>query len=237
MKVKLVLVEPEGKINAGFIIRLAKNFEVDEVIMVSPKFEIDDEVLRFAAQGKDYVEKVKIVKDFSEALEGLVVCTSAKVSDKDPLRDFVAPWELPQKVGEPDVLTLVFGRESVGLTREELKMCDLLLHIPASSKYPVLNLSHAVAIVLWEVWKAYRLESANLPKPASKERVELVLNHAKSLLERFVGDEEKRERLLIALKRLCSKGTDLEVGALLYLLGKCNNLLQKKKKMRNRSYM
>ena len=236
MKVRVVLVEPEGKINAGFIIRLAKNFEVDELILVNPKFEIDEEVLRFAAQGKDYVSKVKIVKSLDEALEGLKVCTSAKVSDKDPLRDFVVPWELPEKVGEPEVLTLVFGRESVGLTRDELKKCDLLLHIPASQSYPVLNLSHAVAIVLWEVWKAYRLNKAKLPKPASEERIKLVIDRAKELLETFVGDEEKRERLLESLKRLLSKGTDLEVGALLYLLGKCTNVinLEQKKKRENR---
>ena len=225
MKVRLVLVEPEGKINMGFIIRLAKNFEVDEVVLINPKFEIDDEVLRFAAQGKDYVSKVKVVNDLDDALEGLKVCTSAKVSHRDPLRDFIVPWELPEKVGVPEVLTLVFGRESVGLTREELKKCDLLLHIPASSQYPVLNLSHAVAIVLWEVWKAYRLNKANLPKPATQERINLVMRHAKELLERFVGDEEKRERLLESLKKLLSKGTDLEVGALLYLLGKCSNVL------------
>ncbi len=223
----MVLVEPEGKINFGFILRLAKNFEVDEVIAVKPKFDpFDEEVLRFAAQGKDYISKVRVVEGYEEALEGLKVCTSAKVSSRDPLRDFVVPWELREKLGEPETLTLVFGRESVGLTREELKACDVLLHIPASRNYPVLNLSHAVAIVLWEVWKQYRLERGALPERASEKDVQLVLSNASKLLEKFVGDELKRERLLISLKHLLSKATVQEARSLLYVLGKCVNVLR-----------
>ena len=228
MKVRVVLVEPEGKINFGFILRLSKNFEVDELVAVNPKFDVrDEEVLRFAAQGKDYIEKVKVVNDYGKALEGLVVCTSAKVSDRDPVRDFIVPWELREKLGEPETLTLVFGRESVGLTREELSKCDALLHVPASSKYPVLNLSHAVAIVLWEVWKQYRLERGHLPERPDEKDVELVLKAVRELSERFVGDEIKRERLVVALKRLIAKGTRQEVKSLLYLLGKCLNAMKR----------
>jgi len=228
MKLRLVLVEPEGKINFGFILRLAKNFEVDEVITVKPKFDVnDEEVLRFAAQGKDYVEKVKVVDSYEEALEGVKVCTSAKVSTHDPLRSFIVPWELREKIGEPETLTLVFGRESVGLTREELKACDALLHVPASSKYPVLNLSHAVAIVLWEVWKQYRLQRGQLPERADERDVELIMNAVEELASRFVGDEAKRERLLVAIKRLVTKATKQEARSLLYLLGKCVNSLKR----------
>jgi len=222
------LVEPEGKINFGFILRLAKNFEVDEVVAVKPKFDVnDEEVLRFAAQGKDYIEKVKVVNSYEEALEGVKVCTSAKVSTYDPLRSFIVPWELKEKIGEPETLTLVFGRESVGLTREELKACDVLLHVPASSKYPVLNLSHAVAIVLWEVWKQYRLQRGRLPERVDERDVELIMNAVEELASRFVGDEVKRERLLVAIKRLVTKATKQEARSLLYLLGKCVNLLKR----------
>ena len=228
MKLRLVLVEPEGKINFGFILRLAKNFEVDEVVAVKPKFDVnDEEVLRFAAQGKDYIEKVKVVNSYEEALEGVKVCTSAKVSTYDPLRSFIVPWELKEKIGEPETLTLVFGRESVGLTREELKACDVLLHVPASSKYPVLNLSHAVAIVLWEVWKQYRLQRGRLPERVDERDVELIMNAVEELASRFVGDEVKRERLLVAIKRLVTKATKQEARSLLYLLGKCVNLLKR----------
>ena len=228
MKVRVVLVEPEGKINFGFILRLCKNFEVDELVAVRPKFDVkDEEVLRFAAHGKDFVERVSIVDNYKEALKGLVVCTSAKVSHRDPLRDFVVPWELREKLGEPEALSLVFGRESVGLTREELSECDALLHVPASPQYPVLNLSHAVAIVLWEVWKQYKLSKATLPQMADEKEKDLILNISRELAEKFVGDEAKRERVLVSIKRLLAKATKQEARNLLYLLSKCLNALGK----------
>ncbi|UXD21780.1 RNA methyltransferase [Ignicoccus pacificus DSM 13166] len=227
MKLKLVLVEPEGMINFGFILRLSKNFEVDELAVVRPKFQVDhEEVLRFAAQGKDYIEKVKVYESYEEALEGTKVCTSAKVSGTDTVRDFVLPWELKEYVGEPEVLSLVFGRESVGLTREELSKCDLLLHIPASKNYPVLNLSHAVAITLYEVWKQYRLERGNLPQKPSEKDLEVFMRVAGELAERFVGDEVKRERILIGVKRLISKASKSELRSLLYLLSRCSSFLK-----------
>jgi TrmH family RNA methyltransferase len=230
LKVRLVLVEPEGKINFGFILRLAKNFEVDELYAVRPKFDVrDEEVLRFAAQGKDYIEKVRVVDDYVEALEGFKLCTSAKASSSDPVRTFVTPDELRDVVGRPEVLTLVFGRESVGLTREELKACDALLHIPASPKYPVLNLSHAVAITLWEVWKQYRLERASLPEKADEKTIKLIMDKVSYLLNKFVGDENKREQTLVAIKRLVSRANKVEASSLLYLLGKCANALKKDK--------
>ncbi|ABU81311.1 TrmH family RNA methyltransferase [Ignicoccus hospitalis] len=226
MKVRLVLVEPEGKINFGFILRLCKNFEVDEIVAVRPKFDVrDEEVLTFAANGRDYVDKVKVVDDYKEALEGLVVCTSAKVSSADPLRDFVLPWELKEKFGEPERLTLVFGRESVGLTREELKECDALLHVPASPQYPVMNLSHAVAVVLWEVWKQYRIEKGAQPERPDERDLRLALGVAERLARALIKDEAKRERVTVAIKRLLAKATRQELRNLLYLLSKCANRL------------
>src|SRR5439155_27136185 len=46
---------------------------------------------------------------------------------------------------------IVFGREGTGLTNVELGHCDATLTIPAVSEYQTLNLSHAAAIVFYEL--------------------------------------------------------------------------------------
>lgn len=48
-------------------------------------------------------------------------------------------------------ISLVFGREENGLTNEEISFCDLICSIETSEIFPSLNLSHAVAIVLYEL--------------------------------------------------------------------------------------
>jgi tRNA C32,U32 (ribose-2'-O)-methylase TrmJ len=48
----------------------------------------------------------------------------------------------------------VFGREDAGLTQAEVALCSDLVAIPVAGSDPVLNLSHAVALGLWEVARA-----------------------------------------------------------------------------------
>ena len=50
---------------------------------------------------------------------------------------------------EKSKVALVFGRESTGLTNEELKLMDFIIRIPANQNYPTLNISHAVGIILY----------------------------------------------------------------------------------------
>ena len=230
MKLRVVLVEPEGKINFGFIVRLCKNFEVDELAVVRPKFEVDDEeILRFAAQGKDYISKVRVYETLDEALNGVKLCTSGKASSKNSFRSFILPWEIKKMYGYPEELSLVFGRESVGLTRDELSKCDGLVHIPASSFYPILNLSHAVAIVLYEVWKQYRLDRGTLPERPGERDFEILNRVLRGLADKFMNDEKKRENVLLGIKKLTAKANKAEFRSLLYLLSKCSNFIEKNK--------
>jgi tRNA/rRNA methyltransferase len=49
---------------------------------------------------------------------------------------------------------LVFGNETAGLSAADVEICADLVAIPAGGADPVLNLSHAVAIALWEFARA-----------------------------------------------------------------------------------
>ena len=51
------------------------------------------------------------------------------------------------------------------------------------------------------------------------------MNKVDELLSKFVRDEIKKKRLEVAIRRLIAKGTEQEVNALLYLLGKCSNMI------------
>ncbi len=155
LRIRLVLVSPEGKINFGFILRLAKNFNVDEICVVNPQFNIrDNEVLEFAARAKDSIDKVRVAESLTECISNALisVCTTAKLNlEGDVLRQGVWIEDLPHVIPRQGLIALVFGRESTGLTRDELRQCDIISTIDTGSEYNVLNLSHAVALYLYEV--------------------------------------------------------------------------------------
>ncbi len=204
-RIRLVLVGTEGEINLGFIARLAANFNVDEIYLVAPKVDpFSSEVRRFAAHGAYMVDRFRVVDSLEDALSGveLAACTSAKVGGRsDVLRHPVSAREFAESIAPRyKSVAVVFGRESVGLTREELSKCHLLVHIPANPAYPVLNLSHAVAIVLYELWLA-RERWARAPEQAAGEELERVYAKLAAVAEK-VADPEQLPRVLAALRHL-----------------------------------
>jgi tRNA/rRNA methyltransferase len=72
---------------------------------------------------------------------------------------------------------LVFGSEDSGLSNDDLLLCDFALHIPSSSEYPVLNLSHAASIVFYEFFKNNDLRGSHVVASLrEREEALIVLN-------------------------------------------------------------
>jgi len=235
--IKVVVVGIEGEINLGFIIRLCKNFDVDELALVKPQANVwSEETKRFAANGVDYLYsgKVKIYDSLEDALKnmGISACTSAviDVDSGDLLRKAVELEHFIQIAKSYTDIAIVFGRESTGLTREEIAKCNLLVHIASNPSYPVLNLSHAIAIVLYELYK-------ELNKPSLIEKMDKVDEELLSVAEKYIvelagivaSDERQREMFSMAFKHLLRKSSlsRSEAGFLVTFIRRLANKLAK----------
>jgi len=206
LRIRVVLVGVEGPVNLGFIARTCVNFGVDELFLVNPKADLE-EALIYSAKAKDFLRKAMIVDDLGKAIHDvdLSVATTAKgYSRGDALRQSIDLVSFTEILREQPVdrLALVFGRESTGLTREELKRADYLVTIPANPEYPVLNLSQSVAVFLWELWKIRGMQASNVPPQASREELELLQRIINDITARVIGDEEKRHRVYMVVTRL-----------------------------------
>ncbi len=167
----VVLVGPKIPGNIGAVARAMSNFELDELVLVQP-CELEDDAYRFAKHARPIVENAKIVGSFDKATEGfdLIVGTTGIPTENDRkfLRQPMTPSELADHLSASDgKVGLVFGREDYGLRNEELARCDILVTIPTSEKYPILNLSHAAALMFYEL------------RPRGEERKERSLAGAK----------------------------------------------------------
>ena len=49
---------------------------------------------------------------------------------------------------------VVFGNERTGLTDEELDCCSVAVNIPSSERFPSLNLSHAVQLITYTLYRS-----------------------------------------------------------------------------------
>lgn len=156
--VRIVLVETSHTGNIGSAARAMKTMGLNNLWLVDPLVKPDSQAIALAAGASDIIGNASIVDSLDEAISGcnLVIGTSA--------RSRSLPWPMlePRSCGEKiaqDALNapvaLVFGRERVGLTNEELQKCHYHVSIPANPNYSSLNLAMAVQVLAYEIRVAW----------------------------------------------------------------------------------
>lgn len=152
--VSVTLVEPKGPVNVGHVARLVKNFGVEKLYLVNPKFDVSVAAM-YASHAADVLDTA-VVTSFQkvrEQNEMLVATTAVRARKKSNLiRRTVSPGAVRALLSSAKTSSLVFGRDSTGLTNEEIVMCDATTTIETSSGYRSLNLGNAVAILLYLVY-------------------------------------------------------------------------------------
>jgi len=161
-----VFVQPESPGNIGSLARIMKNFGIEKLVLVDP-CEITEETYKFAVHARDIVDSAIVVKTFEEALNLLdfsIGTTSVYGGKHSVHRISVTPEEIVKNMSKEGKIGIVIGRESSGLTNEELLCCDILVTIPTSKKYPVLNASLAAGIIFYEIYKTEKKSAKKLSK-------------------------------------------------------------------------
>jgi TrmH family RNA methyltransferase len=202
---RVILVEPLYEINIGFACRIMKNFGFKELCLVRPRTPITEVTRIFAAKAHDILASAIIVDSLEEAVKGfdLKIGTTGKLAGpRNILRSVVFPWHLHELMKCEGKVALIFGREDIGLTNQELSMCDVLVNIPTSEEYPVMNVTHAMAVILYELSKAYTRPKTKL---ASAKLREVALKYFSDILNFIDFPKEKEPKAKLAFKRILGK--------------------------------
>jgi len=149
----IVLYQPEIPPNTGNIIRLCANTGAQLHLIHPMSFTLDDKACRRA--GLDYhewttVKEYNSLEDFqnqNSQLRGFACSTKAKQTYSNA------------KYQNHDAF--IFGPETRGLPNEILAVWpeDHKIRIPMQSSSRSLNLSNAVAIILYEAWRQLGFQS------------------------------------------------------------------------------
>ena len=153
--IRIVLVETSHSGNIGSAARAMKTMGLSNLYLVSPK-SVDEQSIALAAGADDVMRNAHIVDTFEQAIEdcSLVIGTSARLRHLQST--LIDPRECAEKASEHQgQVAVVFGRERVGLTNEELLKCHYHLNIPANPEYSSLNLAMAVQLVSYEMRMAF----------------------------------------------------------------------------------
>lgn len=206
-----ILVRPKTSGNLGAIARVMKNFGFSKLILVDPKCKTDTmEARKRAKHAQDVLKGANSVTLRALKNYDTLVGTTAKVSSdyNIPRLPLLPKQAAPLISGSKGKIGLVFGPEGDGLTNEEIQLCDFTITIPTNPKYKTLNVSHSIALILYEIYQASNETKSTdhiSALPASEKR--LLLQKIKKLLNRIdFKTSDKRKTQVMLWNRLIGKG-------------------------------
>lgn len=152
--IRIILVNPSHPGNIGAVARAMKTMELEHLYLVQPKnFPHVDATAR-AVGADDILAKVTITSSLTDALKGshLVFGTSSRIRALSLPK--IEPREAAKVIvseAQNHIIAIVFGRESNGLTNDELEQCNYHIHIPTNPNFNSLNLAAAVQLIAYEI--------------------------------------------------------------------------------------
>lgn len=240
----VVLVEPQGAGNVGSVCRAMLNFGAEELRLVNPQIDhLCFEAKKMAVKAGDLLEQAQVYTTLADALADCTLSFGTTRRFGRYREGLLHPdeaaqlcWETP----ETAKTAFVFGREDRGLLTAELDLCQHFITIPTDSVLPSMNLSHAVALCMYEVHKIEgRLQgqSHGRKQLASNKKLEELYQHMRQTLVALgYLDPQNPDHILRSYRRIFGRSglNDREVRIMRGLFNQiditCNNKASRLKK-------
>ena len=196
----IVFVECETPGNIGFLARTMANFGLKNLVLINPP-KLTNDAYYQATHGKYIVENAKIYKTLdefyqSQRIDFKVATTGMAGGSYNLARIPMKPEELGKSINVANKTAILFGREGDGLTNKEIENSDICVSIPTDPTYPIMNISHAAAIIFYELFKnRHEFSVRGLEESTELEKEYLIKDMREIIDELDIPDHKKRNGL------------------------------------------
>ena len=152
--IEIAVMEPKYQVNLGYIARVSKNFGVKRLMLINPRCNYrGKEAIKYSKHARDLLQRARICRSIKDIDRGFIVGTTGiwhKTGNAFyNLYGLDRIGKMAMRAASAGRKTIILlGRDDTGLTKEELRSCDATVSIETDKDYPVLNISHALAIIL-----------------------------------------------------------------------------------------
>jgi TrmH family RNA methyltransferase len=247
----IILVKPEHSGNIGAVARIMENFNFKNLVIFNPIEKIENimsyETQGFAMHGKDILLNAEILsienqndhllkfEEFLKKFDYIIGTTARGKSYLNIKRLAVFPENLSLPISsKPLNIAILFGRESRGLTNEEISYTDILIRIPTNNNYSTLNLSHACGIILYEIFKKINNLTIGQGKHpvlvAEREERLILLNMIQKIIKKLKIRTHKEDRVYSAFRNIFGRRimSKKELSLILGVFSKVYDILENK---------
>lgn len=152
----IILDRPEESRNIGAACRAMANNDIHILRIVGKREDYDnDKVHVLAIHAGSLWDNAEFFDSITAATADCVLSAgTTRRRGKNRKGKLLLPEEFTKKAGEIDGKTaIVFGNERTGLTDEEMAECTIGVTIPSCEDFASLNLSHAVQIMCYHMFR------------------------------------------------------------------------------------
>ncbi len=198
----IVFVECETPGNIGFLARTMANFGLKNLVLINPP-TLTPEAYYQATHGKYIVENALIYPSLDEfyrskRIDFKIASTGVAGGSYNISRIPLRPEQLSKSININNKIAILFGREGDGLSNKEIEDCDICVSIPTDPTYPILNISHAAAIIFYELFKnKHEFPVEGLEESTSLEKNYLIKDMEEMINILDIPDHKKKNGLKV----------------------------------------
>lgn len=207
----IVLVEPKNPGNIGSVARAMKNMGVSRLRLVNPvEYRDIEEQRKMGYRSQDITAASRVFPSVKEALSDMSTVFLATTRRGKWKKDFLLPSGAAEMIVDrmaKEKVAVVFGREESGVTIDESQLANYFIRIPTAVDYPSLNLSQAVMVMVYEIFKqAGRApKKIGLPRKAERKKYDRLIENIWSLMKSLEFKEQERGLFHRSLKRALNR--------------------------------
>ncbi len=204
--IRIVLVGSQEPMNIGAAARAMQNFGIGDLWLVAPEPRVREDLARhpggslayrLAVHAEDVLDRMRVVDTLPEAVADARLVVGTTVREREIYTGpVVGPRPMAERIAQvapQGRVALVFGRETSGLTTDEIDLSQLIVRIPTSPRQPSLNLAQAVLLLCYEIFGVAQAPPA--PEPlqlASQEALQQLFDDLREYILRIGFTDEKR---------------------------------------------
>ena len=198
----IVFIECETPGNIGFLARTMANFGLKNLVLINPP-TLTPEAYYQATHGKYIVENALIYPSLNEfyrskRIDFKIASTGVAGGSYNLSRIPLRPEQLSKSININNKIAILFGREGDGLSNKEIEDCDICVSIPTDPTYPILNISHAAAIIFYELFKnKHEFPVEGLEESTSLEKDYLIKDMEEMINSLDIPDHKKKNGLKV----------------------------------------
>ena len=207
----IILVRPQGPINIGSVCRAMMNFGCTRLRLVSPcKAYKSLAAKKMALTAFSLLENAQVFDTLPEALHDIHTAYGTTRRFGKYRKNFLTPGTAGRQLaaaGPDHNCALVMGPEDTGLETRDLDLCQQFITIPTHDSYPSMNLSHSLAVLLYEVAvnsdAGEKFYDPKVRDPATGQELESMYGHMRqTLLDIDYLDHQNPDHLLRTFRRI-----------------------------------